>query len=79
VDEDEGDEEKEEEEEDDNEEPQECSVCLQELTEGDGEISTLACGHAFHGDCLDCWEAKCGEKMIAKTCPYCRQDISRIS
>lgn len=48
-----------------------CAVCLDDFEAvgggpgGDG-VRTLACGHAFHADCVDLWIQE------KRTCPVCR-------
>jgi hypothetical protein len=43
-----------------------CAVCLESLEEG---TKTTACGHSFHGACLDTWLAH------KPSCPVCRADV----
>ncbi|KAB8088171.1 hypothetical protein EE612_012683 [Oryza sativa] len=46
----------------------ECAICLSELADGGGErVRVLpACGHGFHGACVDGWLA------ARASCPTCR-------
>ena len=48
---------------------QNCTVCLEEINEGDIVRKIKKCGHMFHLKCADTWF-----KEHIK-CPYCRQDI----
>ncbi|KAJ4833025.1 hypothetical protein Tsubulata_010650 [Turnera subulata] len=43
-----------------------CSICLQELKDGDSMRRLPYCGHFFHLDCLDQWLIQNG------SCPMCR-------
>ena len=45
-----------------------CAICLEELTVG--EVSTLACGHSFHRDCMS--DAL---KRGHSACPLCRAGL----
>ena len=46
-----------------------CSVCLQDLEDGD-EIRTLPCMHMFHKECIDRWLTGNG------ICPVCRVPVT---
>jgi hypothetical protein len=59
----------------DEEAEEECAVCLNDLTEGDGPGPALLCGHVFHGQCLQDWVHMCKSKGNHVTCPYCRQPL----
>ena len=49
-----------------------CSICLEELDEGD-ELGSLPCGHKhFHKKCVDQWLQISGNK----SCPLCRNILS---
>ncbi|KAM0825419.1 hypothetical protein ACQ4PT_069572 [Festuca glaucescens] len=51
----------------------ECAICLSELAEGGERVRVLpACGHGFHGACVDGWLA------ARASCPTCRAP-SRLS
>lgn len=52
-------------------EEEECAVCFMPL----GTASVLACGHGYHGGCLDQWVEKCQEKGLRPTCPMCRATL----
>jgi hypothetical protein len=45
-----------------------CSICL--ASSPDGGTTTLPCGHAFHGVCVNKWFEN------QSTCPYCRDDVN---
>ncbi|GAA0143964.1 hypothetical protein LIER_04526 [Lithospermum erythrorhizon] len=47
----------------------ECSVCLNEIEEGD-EVRQLSCDHVFHRECIDRW---IGYGNV--TCPLCRSCV----
>ncbi|XP_031483271.1 NEP1-interacting protein 2-like isoform X2 [Nymphaea colorata] len=46
-----------------------CSICLQELSEGDSARSLPKCRHHFHVGCIDRW------LILEGSCPICRQDV----
>ncbi|KAL6514201.1 hypothetical protein OROHE_019188 [Orobanche hederae] len=46
----------------------ECSICLENFSEGD-ELICLPCEHRYHSCCLEPWVRTCGD------CPYCRRGI----
>lgn len=46
----------------------ECVICLAEFAEGDAVLVLPACGHGFHGQCIERWLAARG------TCPTCRRE-----
>ena len=53
-------------------ETEDCAICLEAFTEGDGKmIAELNCNskHIFHVDCLTEWVKK------NDVCPMCRQQI----
>ena len=53
-----------------------CSICLEQitgLTEPNGKISKLSCGHIFHTQCVIPWLKN---KL---TCPYCRENCKKNS
>lgn len=53
----------------------ECVICLLELEEEEEEstVTPLACGHAFHKDCISTWFSRCQAQGWPQACPYCRQ------
>ena len=44
----------------------ECSICLNDITLFDKEVSVLNCGHFFHNNCLSDWLKQ------QMNCPECR-------
>eukprot|EP00271_Cylindrocystis_brebissonii_P012782 TRINITY_DN320_c0_g1_i1.p1 TRINITY_DN320_c0_g1~~TRINITY_DN320_c0_g1_i1.p1 ORF type:complete len:283 (-),score=31.28 TRINITY_DN320_c0_g1_i1:1921-2769(-) len=48
----------------------ECSVCLQEYRNGDVLRKLHACGHSFHGECIDVW------LQGHASCPLCRKSVT---
>ncbi|GLT44002.1 hypothetical protein SLA2020_179210 [Shorea laevis] len=50
-------------------EPNECTVCLSEIKEGEN-VRKLKCKHTFHRDCLDQWL-----QQYRATCPLCRTKV----
>lgn len=49
-----------------------CSVCLDELSLGNGNTTTTGCGHTFHLSCLL-------KSLTQKnTCPMCRGDLEDV-
>ncbi|KAG8637022.1 NEP1-interacting protein 1 isoform X1 [Manihot esculenta] len=46
-----------------------CSICLQDLKDGESVRKIPYCGHLFHMDCLDKWLARNG------SCPMCRNCV----
>ena len=44
----------------------ECSICLEEIKEGQRTLKIRSCQHGFHQDCLDPW------LLANSTCPNCR-------
>ena len=49
-----------------------CSICLELLSAGQGQLVQIPCGHKFHRACLDQWQTKCLERRVNITCPVCR-------
>ncbi|KAM0833391.1 hypothetical protein ACQ4PT_064288 [Festuca glaucescens] len=47
-----------------------CSVCLEELEDGEMVRQLPACKHLFHVECIDMW------LHSHTTCPICRCDLS---
>ena len=48
-----------------------CSICLEDISEGD-KLGSLPCGHKhFHKTCVDRWLTVSGYK----TCPLCRNIV----
>ena len=47
-----------------------CAICSLELVESDPDLSWLACGHAFHKECILDWLTH------KKECPVCRASCS---
>lgn len=48
-----------------------CSICLEDMQEGSGDIVSLGCSHSFHRDCLN--------ELVnsgSRQCPLCRDDLS---
>jgi len=50
--------------------PEECSICLNDIHEGDSERSLPGCGHSFHKACIDLWVLRCAE------CPLCKSEVA---
>lgn len=48
----------------------ECPVCLSEYEHGDIVKWVPACGHAFHGSCIESWLSS------KTTCPLCRMQVA---
>ncbi|EOY12354.1 RING/U-box superfamily protein, putative isoform 2 [Theobroma cacao] len=46
-----------------------CSICLQELKDGELARNLPRCGHIFHLNCIDEWLSRQG------TCPMCREQV----
>ena len=49
----------------------ECAICLDPIAK-DAWIRPIACGHAFHADCLDRW---LDGYARAAVCPLCQQPL----
>ena len=47
-----------------------CTICLDDYEDGD-LVRELACGHAFHKECIDMWLT-----TKASFCPMCKADCS---
>ena len=43
-----------------------CPICIQRMD----DISTLACGHRFHTECVNTWKS-----TGRHTCPMCRSEM----
>jgi len=50
----------------------ECSICLNDIHEGDTARSLGRCGHTFHKACIDLWVLRCAE------CPLCKSEVGRV-
>lgn len=48
-----------------------CSICLEQIKEGQRTVMITKCNHGFHQTCLDPWLGS------NKTCPNCRGTISQ--
>ena len=51
--------------------PSHCAICFDKM---EHPISTLTCGHHFHEDCIEGWDATCITDHKKTTCPLCRSD-----
>ena len=49
-----------------------CSICLDNLNNGENPYIIKSCGHYFHRQCIFQWFAK------SNTCPYCRNLVHNI-
>jgi len=47
----------------------ECSICLNELNDGDAMRQLGGCGHCFHKSCIDLWLLRRAD------CPLCKQNV----
>ena len=58
-----------------------CAICLGDLDD-DAEAplaaARIACGHAFHVDCLRPWLAHCAREKRSLTCPTCRTPVCPV-
>ena len=60
-----------------------CAICLGDLDDIDDiddmeaplAAARIACGHAFHVDCLRPWLAHCAREKRSLTCPTCRTPV----
>jgi hypothetical protein len=50
----------------------ECSICLNDIHDGDSERCLTGCGHTFHKACIDLWLVRCAE------CPLCKSEVRRV-
>jgi len=49
-----------------------CVVCQEEFNEGEDAVRLKACGHVFHGDCIQGWLLGC-----KRECPVCKAPLSK--
>lgn len=49
----------------------ECSICINELKNGDAVRRLPACGHTFHRGCIDLWLLRSAD------CPLCKRSVRR--
>ena len=54
-----------------------CAICLGDLDDAEAPLAAarVACGHAFHVDCLGPWLAHCAREKRSLTCPTCRTPV----
>ena len=54
-----------------------CAICLGDLDDAEAPLAAarVACGHAFHVDCLRPWLAHCAREKRSLTCPTCRTPV----
>ena len=54
-----------------------CAICLCDLNDAEAPLAAarVACGHAFHVDCLRPWLAHCAREKRSLTCPTCRTPV----
>ncbi|XVE68833.1 hypothetical protein DITRI_Ditri09bG0101700 [Diplodiscus trichospermus] len=43
-----------------------CMICMEQLSSGTQEVSSMPCSHLFHGDCIEEWLNR------SHHCPLCR-------
>ncbi|XVE68832.1 hypothetical protein DITRI_Ditri09bG0101600 [Diplodiscus trichospermus] len=43
-----------------------CMICMEQLSSGTQEVSSMPCSHLFHGDCIEEWLNR------SHQCPLCR-------
>ena len=57
-----------------------CAICLGDLDDAEAPLAAarVACGHAFHVDCLRPWLAHCAREKRALTCPTCRTPVCPV-
>ena len=60
-----------------------CAICLGDLDDIDDmeaplAAARIACGHAFHVDCLRPWLAHCAREKRSLTCPTCRTPVCPV-
>ena len=55
-----------------DDEDAECTLCLEKFAEGE-TITTLACKHFFHQQCVERWLLE-GQAHQKRRCPLCNQD-----
>merc|ERR1719321_2389217 len=49
---------------------EECSICLNDVHDGDSKRTLPGCGHSFHKACIDLWVLRCAE------CPLCKTEVT---
>jgi len=49
---------------------EECSICLNDIHDGDSKRSLPGCGHSFHKACIDLWVLRRAE------CPLCKCEVT---
>ena len=57
-----------------------CAICLGDLDDAEAPLAAarVACGHAFHVDCLRPWLAHCARGALSLTCPTCRTPVCPV-
>ena len=48
----------------------ECSICCEDLSDGETTWCRAQCGQNFHADCMSLWHAALEANERAKTCPH---------
>ncbi len=48
----------------------ECSICCEDLSDGETTWCRAQCGQNFHADCMSLWHAAQEADETEKTCPY---------
>lgn len=51
----------------------ECSICLNDIQDGDSLRMLPGCGHSFHRSCIDLWLLRCAD------CPLCKREVKLSS
>ncbi|GMR60429.1 hypothetical protein PMAYCL1PPCAC_30624, partial [Pristionchus mayeri] len=56
-----------------------CPICMENYNSTKNMSRTVSkCHHIFHRKCLSQWERTCTEQKCRRSCPVCRQQLTKM-